>query len=193
MPASSSAEEPVSTQSATFPGTSNNSTKNPLPLPSTCQGSKCVGQCHGLAALAILGQDAKDPIGLQHVEHALAGVDRERLAFTQMQQPGDRIDIAPVRMTPFDRRGAHATAWVKNLTRLDLPAKIEKKALIRNQRTPSPLRRGTPGFAALRPPRRYALGGRLLHLNSTGESSRRQRQHQGRRPSSRPSSSIPRL
>ena len=60
------------------------------------------GQCPGLATLAILGQHAKDPIGLQHVEHALAGVDRERLAFAQMQQPGDRIDIGAGENDAFD-------------------------------------------------------------------------------------------
>ena len=43
-----------------------------------------------------------------------------------MQQPGDRIDIGAGENDSFDRQGAHAAAWVKDLARFDLLAKIGK-------------------------------------------------------------------
>src|SRR5262249_17319655 len=81
---------------------------------------------HCLPAHAILGQNAKDRVGLQHAEHALARKDRERLALAQMQEAPDSIDIRAGEDDSLDWRRAKTMTGMEDRIGLDLLAEVRR-------------------------------------------------------------------
>ena len=55
----------------------------------------------------------EDRVAVEHGEHPRMGIERERRALAQMQQPGHRVDVAVGQHDGGDRRRAQALAWVQ--------------------------------------------------------------------------------
>jgi hypothetical protein len=89
-------------------------------------GLEGLAKRHRLAAHAIGRENAEDRIGFQHAQHALARVDRERLAFAQVQQARDGIDVGACEDDALDRRGAKALAGMEDGIGLDLLAEVRR-------------------------------------------------------------------
>ena len=112
-----------------------------------------------------LGQHAEDRIGLQHAEHPLAAIDGERLAFAH--------DAADPRSHRRRRRSGSRLRSARNAGRVCgwriacawICWRRSGEALIRNQRSPSPLtasdawvRGASPGIAGARATARFGVG-----------------------------------